>query len=226
MSAADELRIPPPPSAAMILTLGGVATLSGLLVVLVVQLTTPFIEENQRIAIERAVFQVIPGAVERRDWMLTRDGPLPVEQADPDMGEKIYVGHDAEGAFKGVAMVAEAPGYQDVIRILYGFNPDCSCITGIKVLRMTETPGLGDKIAFDPAFLKNFEALDARLNDDKSALANAIVTVKSGTKSQPWQIDAISGATVSSKAIGRMLNESAQRTAPLIHKFRAELEGS
>jgi len=79
---------------------------------------------------------------------------------------------------------------------------------------MAETPGLGDKIARDPTFLANFKALDAQLNDAGDGLRHAIVTVKHGTKAQAWQIDAISGATISSKAVGRMLNDSAQRLLP------------
>ena len=36
------------------------------------------------------------------------------------------------------------------------------CITGIGVISMRETPGIGDKILTDQAFLKNFEALDVQ----------------------------------------------------------------
>jgi electron transport complex protein RnfG len=47
-------------------------------------------------------------------------------------------------------------------------------------------------------------------------LLNEIITVKHGTKKHPWEIDAISGATVSSKAIGKMLNNSAKKQFPRI----------
>ena len=46
--------------------------------------------------------------------------------------------------------------------------------------------------------------------------AHAIVSVRNGSKTEPWQIDAISGATISSKAVARMLNDSAQQAAPVI----------
>ena len=200
----------------MIRTLGGIATLSGFLVVLVYQLTLPAILENQRRAIERAVFLVVPGAVSRADYQLTANRLSRVTEDGEDLPEAdtVYAGFDAQGALRGVALEAAAPGYQDVIKLLYGYDPDCQCITGIYVLKMTETPGLGDKIATNRAFLANFKALDARLNATGDALENAIVTVKHGTKVAPWQIDAISGATVSSKAVGRALNESAQRILP------------
>ena len=51
---------------------------------------------------------------------------------------------------------------------------------------------------------------------DAAALAHAIVTVKHGNKIEAWQIDAISGATVSSRAVGKALNDSAQLLVPRI----------
>lgn len=207
----------------MLRTLGLVATLSGLLVVLSYRVTLPLIEENKRVAIERALFKVIPGAVSRQDFLITHDG---VRKAQPDLeGITLYAGYDQEGRLKGVALEAAAAGYQDVIRILYGYDPYCQCIRGIEVLKMTETPGIGDKIARDPNFLENFVALEARLDASGQGLEHAIVPVKHGTKSQAWQIDAISGATISSKAIARMLNDSAQQMVPIIQMNLAIVEG-
>lgn len=206
----------PATSVAMIRTLGGIAMISGLLVVLVYQVTLPIITENQRRAVERAVFEVIPGAVSRTDFVLGPAGLMSVEEQQASQAVSLHAGYDASGELRGVAMQAAARGYQDVIKILYGYDPLCECIIGIHVLKMTETPGLGDKIAKDPEFLANFRALDAKLNGQKTALSHRIVTVKHGTKTEPWQIDSISGATISSKAIGRMLNDSAQEMLPKI----------
>jgi electron transport complex protein RnfG len=214
-----------PPSGSMIRALGGVAMISGFLVVLVFQITLPMIEENQRLAIEQAIFQVIPGATRRVDFSLGPGGLTRVDEATPGGAEdtQVYAGYDASGKLLGVALEAAAQGYQDVIRLLYGYSPEREHITGIKVLKMTETPGLGDKIASDPAFLANFKALDARLNADKTALLNPIETVKHGRKTDPWQIDAISGATISSRAVGKMLNESAQTYFPRLSHYIDEL---
>lgn len=208
-------------SLAMIRALGVIATISGVLVVLVYQFTQPMIAENKRRAIERAVFRVIPGAVERRDFVVTDSGLEPGQQAS---GVQIYAGYDSQGELKGIATEAAARGYQDVIRILYGYDPACECITGISILQSTETPGLGDKIGTDPDFLANFDALDASLNESRSALRNAIVTVKHGTKTDPWQIDAISGATISAKAIGKMLNDNAQSLLPRLAPHTSKLK--
>jgi electron transport complex protein RnfG len=213
--AAEQL-VPATPRIPMLRTLGLVAALSGFLVVLAHHLTMPLIEENRRIAIERALFKVIPGAVSRRDFQLTADGIEPLGETLPTQGMHLYAGYNEEGALAGVALEAAAQGYQDVIRVLFSYDPACECIRGMEVLKMAETPGIGDKIAKDPVFLQNFEALDARLDDAGGGLANAIVSVKTGTKSESWQIDAISGATISSKAVARMLNDTAQQALPVI----------
>ncbi len=209
-------------SAAMIITLALVAMLSGLLVVTVFQITRPIIAENQRRATERAVLKVVPGAVVHREFILGKEGILPPDSGK--LGVRIYAGYGKSGKLLGIAANAGAQGYADMIYILYGYDPSCQCIRGIKVLKTAETPGLGDKIMTDKAFLKNFEALDARLNADGSGLANAIVTVKHGTKSHDWQIDAISGATISSRAIGKALNTSAQSLLPLLQRHLETLK--
>ena len=200
----------------MLRTLGLVAALSGFLVVLAHHLSLPLIEENKRIAIERALFNVIPGAVTRRDFLLTAGGIEPLGEAPAATGVHLYAGYDTDSRLAGVALEAATQGYQDVIRILYSYDPACECIRGIQVLKMAETPGIGDKIARDPGFLENFKALDARVDAAGNGLEHAIISVKSGSKTEPWQIDAISGATISSKAVARMLNDSARQAVPVI----------
>jgi len=76
------------------------------------------------------------------------------------------------------------------------------------VLESKETPGLGDKIETDSAFTANFEALDVSLDESGGAIANPIVFAKPGQKSQAWQIEGITGATISAKAVTRILHDS------------------
>ena len=215
MSRANQsIRQPDAPSTRMILVLSGIAMLSGFLVVLVAQLTAPVIAENQRIAIEKAVVKVIPGATTHKEFYL-EDGKLLTEKNKQD-SDSIYAGYDNTGKFLGVAAKAGAQGYAGMIYLLYGYDPSCECIRGIKILKMAETPGLGDKIITDKNFQANFDALDARVDVGNKSLVNEIVTVKAGTKQHDWEIDAISGATVSSVAVGKALNESAQRLMPQV----------
>ena len=225
MSRAEEqVQRPQSSSMVMMIVLSGIAMLSGFLVVLVSQFTAPMIAENQRKAIERAIVQVMPGSVRHQKYQI-QDGRLqPVDQSA--VGENIYAGYDADGKLLGIAAHAASQGYAGIIYLLYGYDPACECIRGIQVLKMTETPGLGDKIIKDEAFRANFDALDARVDMSQMALVNPIVTVKHGTKQHPWEIDAISGATISANAVGKALNQSAQsllpKLQPLLQQLREE----
>jgi len=190
-------------------------------VVLVAQLTAPIIAENQRELIERALVQVIPGSMTHKEFHL-QDGNLSLADESSE-GQSIYAGYDANGKLLGIAARAGAQGYADMIYLLYGYDPACECIRGFQVLKMAETPGLGDKIIKDANFQANFDALDARVDMNKMALINPIVTVKHGSKQHPWEIDAISGATISSKAVGKALNQSAQLLLPQLQPLMQQM---
>jgi electron transport complex protein RnfG len=212
-------------SKAMILTLGLVATLCGILIVSAYQGTLSAVNANKRIKLERAVFQVIPGAATMKEFIATTGGIAPANGDSTNGGVKFYAAYDQAGALKGIAAEAAATGYADLVRVLYAYDPEKQAITGIGVVSMRETPGIGDKILTDKDFLKNFEALDVTLAPDMKALANAVKTVKHGTKQHPWEIDAISGATVTSKAVGKGINDSTQRLLPLLVPNLDKLKG-
>lgn len=220
MSTPAPAAAPPVSAQRMIGVLGIVALVSGLLVVTAYELTLPQIEENKRIAVARAIAAVYPSAASQRVYLVTPERLAPSGEAIPQ-GQVVYAVFDSAGKFLGVAAEAAARGYQDVVRLLYAYSPGCQCITGIHVLRNNDTPGIGDKIAKDRKFLENFRALDARPAPDLRSLANPIVTVRHGTKTEAWQIDAISGATITSKAVGKALNDSAQTVVP---RVTAELQ--
>lgn len=214
-----------PSSMSLILTLGVIAMVSGLLVVLTDQLTKDRIARLEKEALEKAITSVLPEAVTSKSYQLNEDGLLLLEDGQSADAEKntLYAGYDGDGKLSGIAMVSSARGYAGIVKVLYGYNPKSQCVIGFTVLQSTETPGLGDKIETDPNFLANFECLDARLSEDGSKIANVIETVKNGNKENPWQIDGISGATVTSKAVGTGLGESTSRMLPLLNKYRDSL---
>jgi electron transport complex protein RnfG len=94
----------------------------------------------------------------------------------------------------------------------------------MKVLETKETPGLGDKIEKDPDFLDNLSSLDVRLNSDNTALAHPIELVKKGEGTEPWQLEAISGATISSTAVFRIIDSYAGRLVPIVEQNLDQLK--
>jgi electron transport complex protein RnfG len=203
-----------PPAWPMFRALVGVGMFCGLVIVLVYLGTLPAITKNRAEALEKAIFAVLPAATSRQTFTLTDEQRFVL--ATEGSGERVHAGYDADGNLVGVAIEAAGMGYADTIEILYGYAPVTETVVGFQVLATKETPGLGDKIEKDPVFLDNFTALDVRLDAARALPLNPVVTVKSGTKTEAWQIDGITGATVSSVAIGDIIAASTTRWLPLI----------
>ncbi|MCB0268945.1 MAG: FMN-binding protein, partial [Calditrichaeota bacterium] len=68
----------------------------------------------------------------------------------------------------------------------------------------------------DEHFLQNFDGLDISVTDDQNAIKNPIVPVKKGEKVNPWEIDCITGATISSKAVANLLRNNTGELIPLL----------
>jgi electron transport complex protein RnfG len=209
----------------MIRALGGVGIACSLLIVFTFQATLATITRNKAEALERAIFDVLPGATTRSSFLVTDTGELQEFEGEPKRGETlVYAGYDEQGRLVGVAVEAQGQGFQDTIQLIYGYSPDKQQIIGMEVLESKETPGLGDRIIKDQDFLANFEALDASLTADGSEVENPIETVKAGQKEHPWQIDGITGATISSKAVGNILRSSTEHMLPIIHRDVEQLK--
>jgi len=194
----------PPPAWWVYRALVGVGVVCALLIVSVFLLTRPSIEENRAEALERAVFAVLPGTRYQRAVVISE--------------AVMHAGYDTEHRLVGVAIEAQGMGYQDRLRLLYGYDPVQQTIIGMRVLESRETPGLGDRIETDKRFIKNFEALDVRLGTESRVLLHPLVAVKQGQKAAPWEIEGITGATVSSKAVARILDNSSERWLPLVQR--------
>jgi len=210
-------------SARMILTMGGIGFFCGILIVLTFQLTLPVITKNKAEALERAIFEVVPDATGKKAFALV-DGTLRPLAADDDAQIKYYACYNGGRELVGVAVEASGQGFQDVLRVLYGYSPARSCIVGLKVLESKETPGLGDKIETDPTFRSNFDSLTVELDASRFDIVHAIELVKPGKKTESWQVEAITGATISSRAIATILRKSTEVTVPVIAKNLAVLE--
>ena len=212
-------QAPPRPSAwHMYRAMVGIGLLCGLLIVGVYELTRPVIERNKAEALQRAIFQVLPDASSSKTFRLDGEDSFALHEGEAAGAQLVYAGYDESQQLIGIAIEAHGMGYQDVIRVIYGYSFEKEAVTGIRVLETKETPGLGTKIETDPEFLKNFERLDVTLTGELSAVATPIEFVKPGKKEQPWQVDGITGATISSTAIANILSASTSYWIPRIRR--------
>lgn len=187
---------PAPGTLKLIMTLALAGLFSGLAIVGIYEVTLPRITANKAAALKRAVFEVVPGSA-RMERMVWADGKL-VNEEDEGIGPAIYAAFGPDDALVGYAMPADGPGFQDNIKIIYGFDPASRRIVGMAVLESRETPGLGDRIFKDENFVNEFKSL---------AVDPEVVLIK-GTGEAENEVDAITGATISSKAVVKIINAS------------------
>lgn len=201
----------------MLTAMVGIGVFCALLIVLTYEGTKERIERLKAEALEQAVFRVLPGISQTKIFELTDDGNFIPSDGKDRSKKLVYAGFGDDGTLKGIAIEASGQGYADVIRILYGYNPFTQTVVGMYVLESKETPGLGDKIEKDENFLSNFKALSVALSEDLTRIENKVVPVKQGSKTNPWEVDGITGATISSRAIGHIIGESSATIIPLIY---------
>jgi electron transport complex protein RnfG len=111
-------------------------------------------------------------------------------------------------------MVSAEAGFQDLVKVIFGYDPKTKQLLGMKVLESKETPGLGDKIEKDQAFVSQFAGAQVPL-----------VGIKMGKRSNPSEVVMITGATISSKAVIRIINNVLKRLGPLVDAYPQEDKG-
>ena len=191
----------------LIATLAVAGALAGLLIVMVNQHTKPIIDKYKAEQLQKAVYEVLPGTDRYNTYYLV-DSALSLalpEGAMESEYKRIYVGYDAAGQLSGVAISRGESGFQDIIMIIFGVNPNSGKLMGMKVLDSKETPGLGDKIFKDMTYVNQFFA----------GPETPLIPVKPGTgKGLPGEIDTITGATISSKKLIEIINHALEEWGP------------
>lgn len=197
----------------LIATLGLAGFLSGACLVGAFLYTQPLIQAARARAMEAAIYEVLPGC-KRFEAMVLSDGKLVPSKSGSDEN-RVFAGYDAEEQLVGYAIESGISGFQDVISALFGYVPQSQTIVGLKILESRETPGLGDKIFKDPEFAENFKKLQVEPE---------IRLVKKGEKQNPNEVDAITGATISSKAVVGLLNSGVGKWQEVLDRPALEID--
>jgi Na+-translocating ferredoxin:NAD+ oxidoreductase subunit G len=153
----------------------------------------PRIAQNRLQETLNVIPRLVPGAViEQTEMMLIT--------ASDGRSERVYRTRNAAGEHNGWVLVAWGQGFADRIEVLVGLDEYFQTITGIYVLDQKETPGLGDYIR-DADFLDRFQG--------KSA--DEPLRVVKNPPQMPGEIQALSGATISSWAVCDIVNQAIAR---------------
>ena len=195
----------------LVLTLGGAGALAGFLIVFVYAWSEPIIRAYKAEQLKLAVQEVLKGP-DRFDTLYVYDEALVRELpkgVDGTSLEQIFLGYTESGERIGFAVAFGEPGFQDIVRIIFGYDRASQALLGMKVLDSKETPGLGDKIEKDTSFVNQFDGV-----------LSPLVGVKARESTgDPHEIDMITGATISSRVVIRIINNQIERLGPLMDAY-------
>ncbi len=108
--------------------------------------------------------------------------------------ESIYIIHLAGSMSPAYCVEAVAPGFGGDLTLMVGYGADRT-IQGVSIVSMSETPGLGARVD-DAAYLSQY-----------AGKAGELTLTKDGGN----DIDAISGATISSRAVLAAVNNATEQ---------------
>lgn len=120
-----------------------------------------------------------------------------------------YVGTDSQDKIVGYAFIAEKRGYSSDIRTMVGIDLD-GTIQGIKILSQNETPGLGSKIVEVKEDKTIWSALSKKSTAEKVPKPWFQEQFRGKNIENLEEIEAITGATISSMAVVDSIKEKAE----------------
>jgi electron transport complex protein RnfG len=214
MTSAPPVTVKDVRSWKLLAMMTGGGAIAGLLIVSVYTMTLPHIEEHQGEVMQAAIREVLK-APASYDTLYLADGKLVKtlpSGASAKTTEKVYLGHDASGRRIGFALGGTENGFQDPVTVMFGYDAGARKLIAMKVIANKETPGLGNKIETDSVFVNGFVNASTPLNGVK----------KDRGKGGPADVVMITGATISSRAVIRIINNTIARWQPLMDAYREE----
>lgn len=118
----------------------------------------------------------------------SRKEVLAAAETFEDINDNTVCGKDGNGKKVGYVITVTKKGYGGDIEVMVGFGEDGK-VSGVSILRQSETPGMGAKTDTEE-YLSQYKGL----TDNSNEVGD--------------EIDGITGATISSKAVTDAVNEA------------------
>jgi len=146
------------------------------------------IEANKKAETYRVIPDLIAGADSAKTEEIIVSGVSGKES-------RTYKVFSADGSHIGWVLPAGGSGFADRIDLIVGLDSNVSTITGMYVLDQKETPGLGDYITSE----------DFQTRFRKKPASEPLLVVK-GTPQANNEVQALTGATISSESVVGIVN--------------------
>lgn len=168
-------------------------TVSGGLLVGINVLTSPLISKNEELKLKSSVLDVLEIPYSKYNIIDVFDSQVRVLKRGADT---FYTASDGSVAFE-----FKGPGLWGPISGIISFEKDLKTIRNLKIIHQEETPGLGGRIA-EHDYLKQFK---------NKEVFPKLIFVPEGKSGNKNEVDAITGATGSSKALEKLINKNVQQ---------------
>lgn len=129
-----------------------------------------------------------------------------------------FVYTDSEGN-KYYILSVRGSGLWDEIWGNIALESDLNTVAGASFDHKAETPGLGAEIKDNPAFPEQF--INTQIYNEEGKLVSVNVR-KGGAKDPLHEVDGISGATITSDGVTKMLKTGLELYQPYLEKLRTE----
>ncbi len=182
----------------MVVVLVVVSVLSATSLSIVYEKTKPIIEEVKGGELKESLKEVFPDANYFQD-----DVSSELISTEKEGIKKVFNAYDEKDNKIGVVLLIDRMGFGGTIKILGGLELRTDEITGMKIVEHLETPGLGERIS-KPEFLNQF--------------------LGKSTKIKAEEVDAITGATISSTAVIDAVTENLNKMSGYITKINNSID--
>lgn len=171
----------------MVVVLTVLAVISGGSLAFMQDKTADSIENNKLQFIKGpAIKEILEGA--------TNDPVADRFKLESDGSEHTFFVGVLDGQPKGVVFEGSGKGFSGDVGIVVGVDVEADKIIGVGVTTHAETPGVGSRAKTEPDFVAQFKGLS--INEDFKV------------KNDGGQIDAIGGATITSRAVANGVTEA------------------
>jgi Na+-transporting NADH:ubiquinone oxidoreductase subunit C len=150
--------------------------------------TDPIVRRNEKLKIQKSVLEVFQIPHEEYNIQGIFGRSIDTQATE---GMELYSSSSGSIAFE-----ISGPGFWGSISALIALEPDLETIKGLKIMENKETPGLGGRIA-DDWFQDQFRG---------KKLVPELKIVPYGRAKEINEVDAITGATQTSKAFEKIIN--------------------
>jgi electron transport complex protein RnfG len=171
----------------MILVLTAITVFSGSMLA--------FVESGTEARIENQVLEFVKGPAIKSIMEKATNDPIKdrFQMQDGETERTFFVGV-IDGQPRGVAFETTGKGYGGDVGLMVGIDSASGKLLGVGVTTHAETPGMGAKAKSDPAFVAQFKGMPVQEKYQ--------VTQDGGS------ISAISGATITSRAVSAAASEA------------------